>query len=182
MLDDVKRRELDRLRKRGHATVRAQHGTGPEAHRGPEHLKIDSVRFEVEDLKRLIQSTTRDLEEADRKRADDFKRYEMEKKFENESRLRHIEKEEDREKERVKLDEPRVRHKKHDKVNHPMTKDQLEEVWEEQDHMRAEDWDPKTFFAMHDLNGTSSGMKMSSKYFSGRSWTKSMIRIIEMMT
>lgn len=22
-----------------------------------------------------------------------------------------------------------------------------------QDHMRAQDWDPKTFFAMHDLNG-----------------------------
>ena len=34
-----------------------------------------------------------------------------------------------------------------------MTKDQLEEVWEEQDHMQPEDWDPKTFFAMHDLNG-----------------------------
>ena len=34
-----------------------------------------------------------------------------------------------------------------------MTHDQLEEVWEKQDHMRAEDWNPKTFFAMHDLNG-----------------------------
>lgn len=34
-----------------------------------------------------------------------------------------------------------------------MTKDQLEEVWETQDHMRSEDWNPKTFFAMHDLNG-----------------------------
>ena len=45
------------------------------------------------------------------------------------------------------------KHKKHDTPHHPMTKDQLEEVWEEQDHMRAEDWDPKTFFAMHDLNG-----------------------------
>ena len=44
-------------------------------------------------------------------------------------------------------------HKKHETPHHPMTKDQLEEVWEEQDHMRAEDWDPKTFFAMHDLNG-----------------------------
>ena len=22
-----------------------------------------------------------------------------------------------------------------------------------QDHMRPQDWDPKTFFAMHDLNG-----------------------------
>ena len=25
----------------------------------------------------------------------------------------------------------------HEKLNHPMTKDQLEEVWEEQDHMDA---------------------------------------------
>ncbi|QQP52465.1 EFhand protein NUCB1 [Caligus rogercresseyi] len=153
MLDDVKRRELDRLRNAAMRQYELNMGLDRKHIVAPEHLKIDSVRFEVEDLKRLIQSTTRDLEEADRKRADDFKRYEMEKKFENESRLRHIEKEEDREKERVKLDGPRVRHKKHDKVNHPMTKDQLEEVWEEQDHTRAEDWDPKTFFAMHDLNG-----------------------------
>ena len=34
-----------------------------------------------------------------------------------------------------------------------MTHDQLEEVWEKQDHMRSEDWNPKSFFAMHDLNG-----------------------------
>ena len=34
-----------------------------------------------------------------------------------------------------------------------MTKEQLEEIWEEQDHMKPEDWDPKTFFVMHDLNG-----------------------------
>merc|ERR1712198_188391 len=34
-----------------------------------------------------------------------------------------------------------------------MTKDQLEEVWEEQDHMDPQDWDPKTFFNMHDLDG-----------------------------
>ncbi len=45
------------------------------------------------------------------------------------------------------------KHREHAKVNHPMTKDQLEGVWESQDHMRAQDWDPKTFFAMHDLNG-----------------------------
>ena len=27
------------------------------------------------------------------------------------------------------------KHRTHEKMNHPMTKDQLEEVWEEQDHM-----------------------------------------------
>jgi len=45
------------------------------------------------------------------------------------------------------------KHRQHEKLKHPMTKDQLEEVWEEQDHMDAQDWDPKTFFAMHDLDG-----------------------------
>uniref|UniRef100_A0A0K2VGS6 EFhand protein NUCB1 [Nasonia vitripennis] n=1 Tax=Lepeophtheirus salmonis TaxID=72036 RepID=A0A0K2VGS6_LEPSM len=152
-LDDVKRKELDRLRNAAMRQYELNMGLDRKHIIAPDHLQIDSARFEVEDLKRLIQSTTRDLEEADRKRAEDFKRYEMEKKFENESRLRHIEKEEDREKERHKIDDSISRHKKHDKVNHPMTKDQLEEVWEEQDHMKAQDWDPKTFFAMHDLNG-----------------------------
>ena len=77
----------------------------------------------------------------------------MEKKFEKEERLKHITDEEAREKEKQKMAELEKKHKDHEKLNHPMTKDQLEEVWEEQDHMAPEDWDPKTFFAMHDLNG-----------------------------
>lgn len=35
----------------------------------------------------------------------------------------------------------------------PLLKAQLEQVWEEEDHMDKQDFDPKTFFAMHDLNG-----------------------------
>ena len=119
----------------------------------PGHIDVSNQRFEIDDLKKLIQSTTNDLEEADKKRRDDFKTYEMEKKFEKEERLRHIQDEEARGKERQKLEEMEKKHKEHEKLKHPMTKDQLEEVWEEQDHMQAEDWDPKTFFAMHDLNG-----------------------------
>ena len=101
----------------------------------------------------LFQATTKDLEKADRMRRDDFKKYEMEKKFEQHERLNHIEDEEKRKEEEKIIKEAEEKHKKHAKPHHPMTKDQLEEVWEEQDHMRAEDWDPKTFFAMHDLNG-----------------------------
>ena len=51
------------------------------------------------------------------------------------------------------MEKMEAKHRQHEKINHPMTKDQLEEVWEEQDHMAKEDWDPKTFFAMHDLDG-----------------------------
>lgn len=39
--------------------------------------------------------------------------------------------------------------KHHPKVNHPGSKDQLEEVWEEQDQLKGEQFDPKTFFSMH---------------------------------
>ncbi len=119
----------------------------------PQHVEIKSPTFEIDDLKRLIKATTKDLEEADRKRRDDFKRYEMEKKFEKEERLNHIDDETKRKEEENRFDEQEKKHKEHGKVHHPMTKDQLEEVWEDQDHMRADEWDPKTFFAMHDLNG-----------------------------
>ena len=47
----------------------------------PQHLEFQNPRFEIDDLKKLIKSTTQDLEEADRKRREEFKRYEMEKKF-----------------------------------------------------------------------------------------------------
>lgn len=44
------------------------------------------------------------------------------------------------------------KHKKHEKLHQPGHKAQLEEVWEEQDQMQ-QDFDPKTFFMLHDLDG-----------------------------
>ncbi len=77
----------------------------------------------------------------------------MEKKFKQEEHLREMKDETERHAEEAKLREMETKHKKHDKPHHPLTKDQLEEVWEEKDHMKSEDFDPKTFFALHDLNG-----------------------------
>jgi hypothetical protein len=45
------------------------------------------------------------------------------------------------------------RQKHHPKVNHPGSKDQLEEVWEEQDHLEGEKFNPHTFFSLHDIDG-----------------------------
>ena len=152
-LDEIKRKELERLR---HLAVRQnelRQGIDRKHMKIPQHLDHQNPNFEIDDLKKLIKSTTQDLEEADKKRRDDFKTYEMEKKFEEEERLKHIEDEAKRAEEKAKMDGLKKKHKEHGKVHHPMTKDQLEEVWEEQDHMRPEDWNPKTFFAMHDLNG-----------------------------
>ena len=152
-LDDIKRKELERLRRLIVKQNEISQGIDKKHLKIPQHLEVKNTRFEIEDLKKLIKSTTQDLEEADRKRRDEFKRYEMEKKFEEEERLKHIEDAEKRSEEEKRMNELKTKHKEHGKVHHPMTKDQLEEVWEGQDHMRAEDWNPKTFFAMHDLNG-----------------------------
>lgn len=34
-------------------------------------------------------------------------------------------------------------------MHHPGSKQQLEEVWEEQDHLSPDSFNPKTFFIMH---------------------------------
>merc|ERR1719245_2426620 len=102
---------------------------------------------------KLIKQTTADLEEADNKRKKDFKKYEMEKKFEKEMRLNAINDTAERKVVQEEMEKLESKHRQHDKLKHPMTKDQLEEVWEEQDHMDPQDFDPRTFFAMHDLDG-----------------------------
>lgn len=40
-------------------------------------------------------------------------------------------------------------HNEHEKVHHPGSKAQLEEVWEKKDHMDKEDFNPVTFFMTH---------------------------------
>ena len=90
-LDEIKRKELERLR---HLAVRQnelKQGIDRKHIKIPEHLEVRSPNFEIDDLKKLIKPTTQDLEEADKQRRDEFKRYEMEKKFEEEERLKHIE-------------------------------------------------------------------------------------------
>lgn len=43
--------------------------------------------------------------------------------------------------------------KHHRKVNHPGSVDQMEEVWEKVDHLEAEQFKPRSFFQLHDING-----------------------------
>merc|ERR1712024_37394 len=93
-LDEIKRKELERLRHLAMKQNEIQQGIDRKHMKIPQHLEVRSPRFEIDDLKKLIKSTTVDLEEADRQRRDDFKKYEMEKKFEEEERLKHIENEE----------------------------------------------------------------------------------------
>lgn len=91
------------------------------------------------------------MEEIDRKRREDFKKYEMKKELDYRARLATLN-ETQRLEEIKRHDESLKRHSDHPKVHHPGSKAQLEQVWEEKDHLPKQEFDPKTFFALHDVN------------------------------
>ena len=115
----------------------------------PKHIDhSNSETFEMSDLEKLIKQATNDLEAVDEMRQEEFKTYEMEKEYERRRKLAELDA-----MERKRAEEEYARQlesrKHHEKVNHPGSKDQLEEVWEEQDHLDGEQFNPKTFFQLH---------------------------------
>jgi hypothetical protein len=76
------------------------------------------------------------MDEIDRQRKEQFKEYELKKKAEEDHRLAQLNAH-DRAEEQRKLEEAKQRHNKHDKLKHPGGREQLEEVWEETDHVSS---------------------------------------------
>lgn len=151
-LNELKRHELERLRHFAKQAYEAQNGIDRRHMKIPEHLDHkNSATFEVEDLKKLIQKTADDLAEADRKRREEFKEYELQKEFEKQEHLRELDETHKKQFE-DELKKNVEKHNKHEKVHHPGSQAQLEEVWEKQDHMDGQEFDPKTFFMLHDLD------------------------------
>jgi len=62
---------------------------------------------------------TKDLDEIDRRRREEYKEYEMERKLEREERLKKMN-EVERAAEQKKLDEMKRKHNDHPKVHHPV--------------------------------------------------------------
>uniref|UniRef100_A0A6M2E2Z4 Putative nucleobindin-2 isoform x2 n=1 Tax=Xenopsylla cheopis TaxID=163159 RepID=A0A6M2E2Z4_XENCH len=152
-LDELKRQELERLRHLATKQFELTNDIDTEHLKIKEHLDhTNEHTFEVEDLKKLILKTTADLAEADKKRRQEFKEYEMQKEFEKREKLNSMDEEHKKEYEK-QLKEQEEKHKKHQPLHHPGSKQQLEEVWEKQDHMENQNFDPRTFFMLHDLDG-----------------------------
>ncbi|XP_078405409.1 nucleobindin-2-like isoform X1 [Cetorhinus maximus] len=157
-LDELKRQEVSRLRMLIKAKIDAQQGkdAGIDHHallKQFEHLNHQNPHsFEPEDLELLIKTATSDLENYDQERHEEFKQYEMLKEHERREYLKTLD-EEKKKQEEARFEEMRKKHKDHPKVNHPGSKDQLKEVWEETDGLDPEDFDTKTFFKLHDTNG-----------------------------
>ncbi|XP_075423827.1 nucleobindin-2 isoform X2 [Ascaphus truei] len=155
-LDELKRQEVARLRMLIKAKLDASESTGID-HRALlkqfDHLNHNNPHsFEPADLDMLIKAATNDLENYDKDRHDEFKRYEMMKEHERREYLKSLD-DEKRKEEEANYEEMRKKHREHPKVNHPGSKDQLKEVWEETDGLDPTDFNPKTFFKLHDTNG-----------------------------
>ncbi|CAG0881544.1 unnamed protein product [Cyprideis torosa] len=152
-LDELKRQEVERLRHLAMQQYEQSQGIDKRHLKVPAHVDVTRHGFNEEDLHKLIKSTTKDLEEADKKRKDEFKKYEMEKKFQYDEELRKAKDEEERKKLKEEHEKKIQRHKDHPKLHHPGSKAQLEEAWEKQDHMDPGNFDLRTMFMMHDLDG-----------------------------
>uniref|UniRef100_A0A3P8X4T5 Nucleobindin-1 n=1 Tax=Cynoglossus semilaevis TaxID=244447 RepID=A0A3P8X4T5_CYNSE len=158
-LDELKRQEVSRLRMLLKAKVdstNSQSTNVPIDHASLlkqfEHLDPHNQNtFEAKDLELLISTATKDLENFDVERHEEFKRYEMLKEHERREYLKGLDQEK-RNKEEKMMQELKEKHRQHPKVNAPGSVAQLREVWEETDGLDPQEFNPKTFFKLHDTN------------------------------
>ncbi|KAJ0000952.1 hypothetical protein NQD34_005972 [Periophthalmus magnuspinnatus] len=156
-LDELKRQEVSRLRMLLRAKLDSTNTQSLQMDHASllkqfEHLDPHNQNtFEAKDLELLISTATKDLENYDAERHEEFKRYEMLKEHERREYLKGLDQEK-REQEQRRLDELKDKHRQHPKVNAPGSVDQLREVWEETDGLDPKEFNPKTFFKLHDTN------------------------------
>ncbi|XP_060747862.1 nucleobindin-1 isoform X1 [Tachysurus vachellii] len=157
-LDELKRQEVSRLRMLLKAKLDSSNMQSVQMNHVSllkqfEHLDPHNQNtFEAKDLELLIATATKDLENYDAERHDEFKRYEMLKEHERREYLKSLDQEK-REREEKRMEEMKEKHRQHPRVNAPGSVDQLKEVWEETDGLDPQEFNPKTFFKLHDTNG-----------------------------
>lgn len=151
-LDELKRQEVSRLRmllkaKLDSANTQSLQMDHASLLKQFEHLDPHNQNtFEAKDLELLISTATKDLENYDAERHEEFKRYEMLKEHERREYLKSLDQEK-REREEKRMEELKEKHRQHPKINAP--------VWEETDGLDPQEFNPKTFFKLHDTNGDS---------------------------
>ena len=67
------------------------------------------------------------MEEVDRQRREEFKKYEMEKEYQYNQSLQNMD-DEHKKQAQLKHEEDKKKHADHGKIHHPVSKDQLKEV------------------------------------------------------
>jgi len=147
-LDEVKRLEVEYQRD----LLRQQkdHMTGIDRNYWNPIHHDDKESFGADDMRKLLSKHNDMMNEQDEKRRKEFKGYEMEKEHERREKLKNMT-EEERKKEEENY-KAQHENNKHEKLHEPGHKAQLEEVWEKEDGLDPESFDPKTFFKLHDKN------------------------------
>jgi len=166
MLDEIKRREIDRLnileteleRKKLEASGKKVPPPNSKLEKilliDKDHLDHRNVHtFEVEDLEKLILKTEEDLSLVDKQQEEQYKEHEMKKAYLKKKKLESIQDAEEKKKLEKQFKESEERHNNHPKVNMPGSEQQFKEVWEKTDHLDPKEFDVKTFFNLHDVNG-----------------------------
>jgi len=146
-LNEVKKREVNAIRRRLIPKKKSQ-SYNDEV---PTHLDMTNLRFTGQDLRMLIKANREHIQKFTELREKDFQHYEMEKRFVEEQRLRHIKDEERRKAEQEKMEAAKASQANR-KIKHPLTEDTAKEVWEEKEQLPKDEFNPKTYFALNDLD------------------------------
>ena len=88
------------------------------------------------------------MEELDQRRKDEFKRYEMQMEHVRRQKLKEMNEKQRLEAEN-KYQQQQEEMKRHEKLKHPASKEQLEDVWENEDGFNKDAFNAKTFFHLH---------------------------------
>nr|XP_006811761.1 PREDICTED: nucleobindin-2-like [Saccoglossus kowalevskii] len=111
--------------------------------------KLDELK--TREIKRL-RKAKQDIDRIDKMRKEEFKKGAMEKEIQRRKELLNLTSNE-RKVQEEKFAEEKLKEGKHEKVNHPGSKKQFQEVWEKTDHLEKDYFNPKVFFTIHDVNG-----------------------------
>jgi len=146
-LDEIKRMEVEY--QRDLVRQKKDHMAGIERNYWNPIHHDNKDSFEMADLKKLLSKHNDMMSEQDKKRKEDFKKHEMDKEHERREKQKNMSEEE-----RKKDDEEYKQHheQKHESMHEPGHKKQLEEVWEKEDGLDPDSFDPRTFFNLHDKN------------------------------
>merc|ERR1712142_723766 len=147
LLHAVKKKEIDAYRRRLIPTKKQLANDQPF----PTHLNFTVLPFTAQDIGLLIRANMEHVKKFQHLRETDFAKYEMEKRFLEEQRLRHIKTEERRKKELEQLEAEKAKRAAAN-VKHPMSEDAEKDVWEDKEGLPRDEFNPKTFFSMHDLD------------------------------
>uniref|UniRef100_G3PH42 Nucleobindin-1 n=1 Tax=Gasterosteus aculeatus aculeatus TaxID=481459 RepID=G3PH42_GASAC len=141
-LDELKRQEVSRLRMLLKAKLDSTNTQSLQMDHASllkqfEHLDPHNQNtFEAKDLELVKGGWMRGRQLREHERREYLKGLDQEK----------------REREEKRLQELKDRHRQHPKVNAPGSVAQLREVWEETDGLDPQEFNPKTFFKLHDTN------------------------------